>query len=135
MNKTILILTSIILVFSFFYCKQDKDTEYSYADGSGNAYIITATSLEYLPVEPANSSSGIYDGGDYKKIELSKDQYDHIRQLLETAVLNTNVHTTDRIKTSGMIIINSNGKKKVIIIKPNCKEQLEIEAYLKSIRQ
>lgn len=135
MKKIIYILALLNFFFLFYTCKHDADMDYTYADGNGNVYIITNTLFEYIPVEPAQSSSGIYDGGDYIKTKLSKDQYNHIIQLLEKAILNKNVHTTDRIKTSGMIIINSNGKKKIFILKPNCKEQLEIEAYLKTILQ
>jgi hypothetical protein len=126
-------LAFLVLIFVFAECKQDTDEYYSYSDGSGNVYIITNTGLEYIPIEPAQSSSGIYDGGDYVKTGLSKYQFDQLKKLLQAALLNTSVHTTKRIKTSGMIIIDNNGEKKIIILKANCKEQLEIEAYLKSI--
>lgn len=135
MSKIIRGLTFLVLIFLFAECKQDTDMCYSYSDGSGNVYIITHTSFEYIPVKPAQSSSGIYDGGDYIKTELSEHQFAQLKKLLQTAVLNTSAHTTERIKTSGMIIIDNNGNKKIIILKPNCKEQIEIEAYLKSITE
>ncbi len=38
-----------------------------YGDGNGNQYIIEQDSIEYIPVKPKFSSSGIYDGGDHVK--------------------------------------------------------------------
>ena len=38
-----------------------------YGDGNGNQYFIEQESIEYKPVKPKFSSSGIYDGGDYLK--------------------------------------------------------------------
>ena len=41
-----------------------------YGDGNGNQYIIEQESIEYNPVKPKFSSSGIYDGGDHVKKKL-----------------------------------------------------------------
>ncbi|MFW9877172.1 MAG: hypothetical protein ACFFG0_29125 [Candidatus Thorarchaeota archaeon] len=46
-----------------------------YLDGNGNEYIINEKSkiiIEYIPVKPIFSSSGLYNGGDYVKKEINK---------------------------------------------------------------
>lgn len=42
----------------------------NYGDRNGNQYIIEQNSIEYNPVKPKFSSSGIYDGGDHMKKKL-----------------------------------------------------------------
>ncbi|KKL89333.1 hypothetical protein LCGC14_1915730, partial [marine sediment metagenome] len=49
---------------------------YRYLDGSGNQYYIQddmRKTIEYMPVKPLSSSSGIYDGGKYVKTEITID--------------------------------------------------------------
>lgn len=111
-------------------------TIYSYGDGSGNTYVVAADgkkTVEYKPVTPEMSSSGIYSGGDYVKKEISQSQYQDIVSSLQKAVKNKKIHIKERVKTSGLITVQKNKTKKVYIIKPNSKEQINIEKVLKEI--
>ena len=38
-----------------------------YGDGNGNQYVIDQDSIEFKPIKPKFSSSGIYDGGEHVK--------------------------------------------------------------------
>ncbi len=42
---------------------QNMGITYTYYDGNNNEYVIQPGLLEYKPVQPAESSSGVYSGG------------------------------------------------------------------------
>lgn len=109
---------------------------YEYLDGSANHYIIRhedIKTIEYIPVKPIHSSSGIYDGGEYVKKEISKDQYDKMVSLLHDAIGKKEIHIKDRVKMSGMIIIDDEGKRNAYILDPYSKEKSIIEKKLRKI--
>jgi len=109
---------------------------FRYRDGNGNEYILTEKSriiIEYIPVKPLFSSSGIYDGGDYIKKEITKLQYRKIISILYEAIAKKEIQIKNRVKMSGMIIIQEKGKKKVYILEPLSKEIENIEKILLEI--
>lgn len=110
-----------------------NSTYYQYADGSANAYIIKPDSLEYIPVKPEESSTGMYSGGDPKKVALKPEEFRNVTAMLEAAKKNHSIHIPDRIKTSGMITTISGDEKTHFILKPGCKEITIIEAELKKL--
>lgn len=123
----------LILFFNFTLIACMDSTRYQYADGSANLYIITPDSLEYVPVKPEASSTGMYSGGDPKKVALKPETFRNVRALLETAKKNHAVHIPDRIKTSGMITTLSGDKETHLILKPGCEEITNIENELKKL--
>ena len=113
-----------------------EEKTYGYYDGSGNGYIAIDqynSTIEYDPVKPAFSSSGIYDGGDYKKKEISKSQLNEIITVFNVAINNKEIHIKDRMKTSGMITIQIENESKTYILAPDSEEKNEIEKKLKEI--
>ncbi|MCE7863875.1 MAG: hypothetical protein DYG99_10070 [Bacteroidetes bacterium CHB5] len=100
-----------------------------YADGSANRYEISTHELKYIPVKPEESSTGMYSGGEPAQVTLSKEQYNHLKNLFETALTQTDQQIPDRIKTSGQVVV---GEKKVIL-KPNAPAKLAIESELKKM--
>ena len=109
---------------------------YEYIDGNGNKYLITIEGkkiIEYIPVKPHLSSSGVYDGGEYMKKELSNQEWDNLILSFNQAVSNKESHIKNRVKKSGMVIIKDKNVKKSCILKPNSKKLLEIEILLQSI--
>ncbi|MHA1930985.1 MAG: hypothetical protein ACW96X_00500 [Promethearchaeota archaeon] len=109
-----------------------------YLDGSGNEYIIHSElnfTIEYNPVKPLHSSSGIYDGGEHVKKEISKLQYNSIISALEKAIENRDIYINDRVKGSGMIILQKKDKEDVYILEPGSKEIDIIEKILLEIIQ
>ena len=75
-----------------------------YGDGNGNQYIIEQDSIEYNPVKPKFSSSGIYDGGDHMKKKITKQQYNKIASIFKEAIANEASHIKNRVKMSGVIL-------------------------------
>lgn len=110
-----------------------QPSHYTYADGSANFYILTPSSLEYKPVKPEESSSGLYNGGEPKKITITAEQFTSACEKLEAAINNSEVHIKDRIKMSGAISVSDGHNTKMYIILPSCSEQIEIEKILKEM--
>jgi len=106
---------------------------YNYLDGNGNKYIINNEFIEYIPVKPSISSSGVYNGGNYIKKELSKMQYDQLASTLNLAIKNNKIHIKNRVKMSGMIVIQEKIKDKAYILSPDSKETQKIENILHDI--
>jgi len=105
-----------------------------YLDGSGNEYVINnepKITIEYNPVKPLQSSSGIYDGGEYIKKEISELQYNRIVSTLREAIENRNIYINDRVKGSGMIILQEEDKENIYILESGSKEIENIEKSLR----
>jgi len=109
-----------------------------YCDGSGNEYIINYGPkfiIEYNPVKPLESSSGIYDGGEYVKREISELQYNKIILIISDTIKNREIRINDRVKGSGMIILQNENKETVYILEPGSKEIDKIEEVLHELIQ
>ncbi|MHA1193437.1 MAG: hypothetical protein ACTSP9_14300 [Promethearchaeota archaeon] len=105
----------------------------NYVDGNGNQYIIEQDGIEYNPVKPKFSSSGIYDGGNHVKKKITQHQYNKIALIIKKAIANEASHIKDRVKMSGAITIQEVNAVKSCIISPNSEELNEIEKILKDI--
>ena len=106
---------------------------YNYLDGNGNQYIIRDKFIEYIPVKPLFSSSGVYNGGNYTKKEISEKQYNQLTSILNIAIKNKKIHIKNRIKSSGMIVVEEKNKEKAYILRPDSLEKSKIENLLQNI--
>jgi len=103
----------------------------NYGDGNGNQYIIEQDTIEYNPIKPKFSSSGIYDGGDYVKKKITQQQYNKIASIFKKAIANKASHIRNRVKMSGAITMQEGKVVKSCILGPNSDELNEIEIILK----
>jgi hypothetical protein len=106
---------------------------YSYADGSANVYQVTQSSLEYIPVRPEQSSTGMYSGGNPGKISLTDDQFNSVKELMELAITKTEIHIPDRIKTSGRISRSGGDGDTTVFITGASVEMQKIEDLLHTL--
>jgi len=106
---------------------------YHYSDGNANEYILTTSELKYIPVKPANSSSGMYDGGDPESAAITKNQYKKIQTLFDKALDNPGIQIQNRVMMSAKITMLNSDSKKTCIIKPGSEEIGLIEKNLKKI--
>ena len=107
-----------------------------YIDGNGNQFIIkreTETSIEYIPVKPVNSSSGIYNGGNYIKKNLQNVEFLELSALLQHIIQNRENKIENRIKGSGKIIQFENDQKKIYLIAPKSSDLIKLEAKLHDV--
>lgn len=125
--------TLVVLFLIFSFSCMNNSSQFEYADGNGNVYTITSTTLGYSPVKPEDSSSGTYSGGVPKSIALTPDQFVVISAVLTKAVDNTTSHISERVMMSGVVsVINGNNKKRYIIT-PGAIEKKDIELALKNV--
>lgn len=137
---TVLITTSLILILTIIGCKEikennemDKITIYTYADGSGNDYVISNEgrfTIEYNPVKPFMSSSGSYDGGDYLKQEITAEEYGQVAELFARVIEDREFLMENREMLTGMFIIEQNGESKRYIQSSGSPLKAEAEELL-----
>jgi hypothetical protein len=127
--QTLYLLCSLTLLTACMHAQP----QYTYADGSANHYVISASSLQYIPVKPEESSTGMYSGGDPADVKLTEEQFKSVQQLLENAISATGNHITDRIKMSGAITRITASDTVTIILKPGVPEQAALESALKQL--
>jgi hypothetical protein len=108
-------------------------TTYEYADGSGNVYVVKDLSVEYKPVTPRNSSSGVYSGGEPAHATVSASQYDSLVNLLESAMANSSIHQENREMMTGLIVRYSSADTTRIVLKRDSSEKNAIETALKKL--
>jgi hypothetical protein len=112
--------------------------KYRYADGAGNLYSIYSSSIEYSPITRAESSSGNYDGGIYRKVQLTKRQYrelaDRFDRVFKLHSIDPRSSNIGRAKGTGEIFKQANNRKiRSQVIDRNSRSQIEIEALLKKL--
>jgi hypothetical protein len=121
--------SALFIIFTFA-CMSTKSF-YKYANGSADVYTLTGTILEYDPVQPEESSTGTYSGGDPKTVTLTTSQADSLRALMDQAFNHTAVHIPDRVKGSGRVSIGSGKQSKHCILAQGCEDIKIIEDALK----
>lgn len=127
------LLPCVLALNLFTFSCMNPPMHYTYADGSGNRYILSPISLEYDPVTPEESSTGMYSGGEPKTVTITAEQFLRAQTVLQSAINNTAIHIPDRIKTSGAISVVDKNETKGYVIQPGCPEKVAIEQTLKEI--
>jgi hypothetical protein len=105
---------------------------YQFFDGSGNRYTISPTELNFDPVQPTESSSGVYSGGKPAIIPLKSAQFLTLSDLLEKGIHQTTSHLNDRIKRSGVITKTSQSTSVSVILSPDSPELRVVEDALRA---
>jgi len=101
---------------------------HAYIDGNNNAYEI-GERLEYVPVTRAQSSSGMYSGGEPKSVALDAEQRAELIDLLERIAADTANVITDRPKGCGTIV---RGDVRTFV-RQSSPLKAELEAQLKTL--
>src|SRR3990172_8087771 len=114
-NCTIRILSVLIVVLSLSSFVMKTKT-YTYIDGNNNDYVITKDSINYIPITPEKSSSGIYSGGESKKIKITKEQFAKIEGMMKAIQKDKKSHADKREMGYGTIVI---GKKAIYLSTSN----------------
>lgn len=109
---------------------QDARHTVTYADGSGNLYVLSGARLEYRPVTPETSSSGTYSGGAPFALTLTGSQRAELVRALAAGIDARGAQLQQRVMTSGQISIECAGETRRWILSSACAELREIEATL-----
>ena len=122
----------LILPFILFSC-MSQPTHYLFADGSGNRYFMESTTLEYIPITPEESSTGMYSGGIPGKVTINEEQFNSVKNLLDQAIAAKPIHLPDRIKTSGQIVRTTSSDTTLVVIDGRSQEMRQIESLLHTL--
>lgn len=76
---------------------------HAYVDGNNNTYEI-GDRLDYVPITPAHSSSGVYSGGDPKSVALDADARAALIELLDRIATDTDNVLDTRPMGCGTVI-------------------------------
>jgi hypothetical protein len=133
-NKQKFLLTLLLFLIIGIACKTTmKPTQYRYSDSSANTWKISSDSVEYIPMTPEMSSSGMYSGGDPVKKQISKADYNKVKSEINNILMNMSIQIKDRTKLSGLIIIMEDGKKDVSLLIDISPEKENLEKMLKKL--
>jgi hypothetical protein len=136
MKKILCPLIVVNFIFlSISSCKTQDCVKYVYADGNNNSYIIKKTKLEYKPVTPMESSSGVYSGGTPKTIDLTQAEYNKIIAVFNKAIEDKSMHIDQRIMMSGLIVVETKGQSKSYILGARSTSKADVEALLKELME
>lgn len=131
MKKILFLLFSVSLFMT--NCKAQKTMNYTYADGNNNRYHISTKKISYKPIKPEESSSGTYDGGEAKTVEISKEDFNNVSILLDNMLQNPKFQNNKRQMGSSRISKRENDKSISCIIPYRSEQKSELEKLLKSI--
>jgi hypothetical protein len=108
--------------------------EISYSDGNSNEYLIKPEVINYIPVSPENSSSGIYSGGSAVVMDINPDNQQFNMAFIKAIKLkeNKDIVLESRPMGSGLIKLKFKNSEMSVIIK-DCSELSEFEDYLKQL--
>src|SRR5688572_19356768 len=107
---------------------------YTYSDGNANKYVISSTSFEYIPVTPAESSSGTYSGGSPVKNKPKTDLFQKAADMIQAAQMATADHADQRQKGTGQVEIRDGDKTSTFYLKMGSSSQQQIEAALAELK-
>lgn len=100
-------------------------------DGSNNRYRVGQTVVFYDPVTPAESSSGLYSGGEPAALALKKTEQVELSRLLDRCLQATDGKIAERVKGSYLI---QETNDRTVILQQKSKLAMELDLYLKHLR-
>jgi len=128
--RIVFILLACILLFP--QCKDEKiKMNYTYVDQNNNRYYISQLSIDYHPIKASESSSGVYDGGEEKKVSISEENYTELVSLAEEFLSTKNSKNIKReMLTAILYSKDQNENKRSIVLRPSEKRS-QFEKLLK----
>lgn len=127
--KKIIKIFPLVLIILFYSAGKADVPKYIYVDGNNNEYIVRTDSLHYEPVQPANSSSGEYSGGEKKSVGISSDQFTRIESQIKQIIKDKSNQIDNRLMGCGTLVIG----KKSLFIDAKSELKMELEKILKEI--
>lgn len=130
MKKLILPFTTLFILMIFMNATPKEYTKITYIDRNNCKLEITQTTISYIPISKAESSSGMFDGGEPWKKEIDNDVWFEINSQIKAHIENKKNILKQRIKPSVVFVLEQGKKKKTVIATYNA----ELDKYLKSLK-
>jgi len=125
------------LLFVFFLVSVftvNAQISFMYSDKNMNTYSIKETELKYDPTQKAESSSGLYSGGEPKIKIITPHELNKVSILFEEALSDSLSHEKGRQMGTGLFIrYNKTKVDKKVIIKFDSEMQKRIESLLSGL--
>lgn len=130
MKKIILPFTTLFILMVFMNVTPKEYTKITYIDRNNCKLEITQTTISYIPISKAESSSGMFDGGEPWKKEIDNDVWFEINSQIKAHIENKKNILKQRVKHSVVFVLEQGKKKKTVIATYNA----ELDEYLKSLK-
>jgi len=130
MKKIMLPFATILIALLFLNAAPKEYTKITYIDRNNCKLEITQTTISYIPISKAESSSGMFDGGEPWKKEIDNDVWFEINSQIKAHIENKKNILKERVKPSIVFILEKGKKKKTVIATYNA----ELDEYLKSLK-
>jgi hypothetical protein len=130
MKKLILPFAALLIVIVFMNAAPKEYTKITYLDRNNCKLEITPTTISYIPISKAESSSGMFDGGEPWKKEIDNDVWFEINSQIKAHIENKKNILKERVKPSVAFVLEQGKKKKTVIATYNA----ELDEYLKSLK-
>lgn len=130
MKKIILPFTTLFILMVFMNITPKEYTKITYIDRNNCKLEITQTTISYIPISKAESSSGMFDGGEPWKKEIDNDVWFEINSQIKAHIENKKNILKQRVKPSVVFVLEQGKKKKTVIATYNA----ELDEYLKSLK-
>jgi hypothetical protein len=106
----------------------------TYHDGSANCYRIESAtdgaSFEYIPITPAQSSTGLYSGGDPRSGQLDAAGLEALWQRIRVLESDASIHTEHRGKGTGRFIVSDETGTRTFIVEFGTQLLKEFDAFV-----
>ncbi len=130
MRKIINSTSLLFFALVFMNAAPKEYTKITYLDRNNCKLEITQTTISYIPITKAESSSGMFDGGEPWKKEIDNDVWFEINSQIKAHIENKKNILKQRAKPSVAFVLEQGKKKKTVIASYNA----ELDEYLKSLK-
>ncbi len=130
MRKIINSTSLLFFALVFMNAAPKEYTKITYLDRNNCKLEITPTTISYIPITKAESSSGMFDGGEAWKKEIDNDVWFEINSQIKAHIENKKNILKQRAKPSVAFVLEQGKKKKTVITSYNA----ELDEYLKSLK-
>lgn len=107
-------------------------------DGSNNAFVVSVPapgavgSLEYRPVRPEESSSGVYSGGEPRAVPVPASAAIRLQDRIEQLARATGSHVGNRVMGSGAFSVRAGASQTRFLLGPG-RELDEFTGFLRRL--
>ena len=77
-----------------------------YADKNNNRYILTPDKIKYRPIQPHESSSGTYSGGEPKTMEWAIEEWEACKEIVNQIIQEERLHLKQRRMLTSVLLIS-----------------------------
>ena len=105
---------------------------FRFIDMNNNTYYGKPDQLSYDPIQPHESSSGTYSGGEPQEVVLEQSHWTIVKILIQAIIDNESIHMEQRQMLTSRLQVTIDGQKQSWIIRRS-EEQAAFNAYLKQV--